>query len=448
MVNKKILIVKGFAMYNIYRNHDYDIAYNSNYNIYQNIYQNSNSDITYNKIVLPNKFVDEFTGIRATDYLFGVDTDVFYNMNMERRLIGIYSGEHLMVSEDENIAFVVQKIDKYQMANILNQIKYIRFDHKIDNYNGLGLYVQAVACGVNCIAGFPVYASIKSVANKYEYKSYIDKMVRSLTTRLKMCIIYDNVPGFMDGFFRAISLLEDTFDIYMINTRDATHSFDGLLGCDIVMLKTGFNSDMCRDVHTYYKTNPRPKLLGIFISSVDLIPEYLVGFFNIYFYETRWYKNYAMLEDHNSFHAFGTDTITFAPLAKDRVKDIDYLMVGSIVYWKRPLGLLSKTGKRVAIGTGDHAGYDIKLAKEGVEVINWMEPDKLIEYYGRAKVCYINATWYGGGERCVLDCRAMGVDLELPNDNPKLMELYNSPLYDQIYYAEQIKHGINKMLII
>ena len=45
----------------------------------------------------------------------------------------------------------------------------------------------------------------------------------------------------------------------------------------------------------------------------------------------------------------------------------------------------------------------------------------------------------GGGERAVLEARALGVRAVVEPDNPKLAELLGSPVYDHAYCAAQLR---------
>jgi hypothetical protein len=59
-----------------------------------------------------------------------------------------------------------------------------------------------------------------------------------------------------------------------------------------------------------------------------------------------------------------------------------------------------------------------------------------------AKAVYVPDDVLGGGERAVLEARSLGVDVVIEEDNPKLAELLDSPIYDHAYYATQLSFGI------
>jgi hypothetical protein len=53
-------------------------------------------------------------------------------------------------------------------------------------------------------------------------------------------------------------------------------------------------------------------------------------------------------------------------------------------------------------------------------------------------VVYVPDDVFGGGERAVLEARSLGVQVAIEDDNPKLKELLTSPIYDHVYYAQQL----------
>jgi hypothetical protein len=71
-----------------------------------------------------------------------------------------------------------------------------------------------------------------------------------------------------------------------------------------------------------------------------------------------------------------------------------------------------------------------------------MSTERLARYYQNAKCVYVPADIYGGGERAVLEARASDCIVKIEEDNPKLKELLDSPLWDEHYYAIQLKKGI------
>ena len=71
-----------------------------------------------------------------------------------------------------------------------------------------------------------------------------------------------------------------------------------------------------------------------------------------------------------------------------------------------------------------------------------VEPETLDKIYHAARCVYIPAEVGGGGERAILEARSCGISVEVENDNPKLKELLTCPIWDECYYAEQLRKGI------
>ena len=162
------------------------------------------------------------------------------------------------------------------------------------------------------------------------------------------------------------------------------------------------------------------------------------------FYETEWYRKFSKLDRHkNIFHAFGVDTDIMKN--KNLEKEYDIISVGTFAKYKRYDKLEKIPGKKIAIGHfyGKNNNPIISsLKKNNVEVKDYVKYDKLCDFYNRSKLCYVPCRIDGGGERAVLEARACGIEVKIENDNNKLKELINSPIYDHIYYAKQIIKGI------
>jgi hypothetical protein len=171
--------------------------------------------------------------------------------------------------------------------------------------------------------------------------------------------------------------------------------------------------------------------------------------YDVLFYETEWVKNFLELEG-NLVHAFGINSKIFNQ--KDptlwRYKSIDYLSVGTFATWKRHDKLISLKGTKVCIGDiqKDNKEESLNIINEllsnEVGVIPRVTSDSLMRFYHTSKNVYIPATIYGGGERAVLEARACGCKVITCDDNDKLKELLITPIWDENYYANQIKYGI------
>lgn len=126
----------------------------------------------------------------------------------------------------------------------------------------------------------------------------------------------------------------------------------------------------------------------------------------------------------------------------------DYLTVGAFSLWKRQLKLVDKRGMKLAVG-------DIQknnrvesmlivddLVNNGVGVMPQVTEIELARFYAMSHTVYLPAELHGGSERALLEARQMGCNVEVEIDNPKLKELLTSPIWDEQYYAKQLKKGI------
>ena len=260
---------------------------------------------------------------------------------------------------------------------------------------------------------------------------------------MKICVLY-NVPNnsikyssWHDGFTKAIYILQKTFFIDMINSFD-NQNID-FSQYTFVFFKESFNGNIYQKYkYQLHKNN----ILGLFISSSNIIPNNNeLNIYNILFYETKWYYNYAKLNRHsNTYHAFGIDNSVMKPKIQEKIYDV--IFVGNIVNYKRPLNLLNLPGKKICLGFKTDRLIIKKLLENNVEVIEFIEYHKLADYYNKSKLCYIPCSIHGGGERAVLEARSCGISVKIEDDNPKLKELCESEIYSSIYYSKQIEKAI------
>lgn len=171
--------------------------------------------------------------------------------------------------------------------------------------------------------------------------------------------------------------------------------------------------------------------------------------YNVLFYETAWYR--STIEQHpNIVHAFGVNTSIFHKMNYPRYWD--YITVGAFADWKRQGYMAEKTGRRLAVGQvqrnnlKESLGIVAHLVGEGVCVSDSVSPEELAIMYNMSKTVFIPAASLGGGERAVLEGRACGCDVEIKPDNLKLAELVTSPIWNEDYYASQLKKGIDSCL--
>lgn len=260
---------------------------------------------------------------------------------------------------------------------------------------------------------------------------------------MKICVLY-NVPNtsikytkWHDGFTQAISILRKTFHIDMINSFDNPNiDFNKY---SFVFFKESFNGN----IYNKYKSKlVKNNILGLFISSSNIIPSNSdLKLYNILFYETKWYYNYARLNRHsNVYHAFGIDNDVMKPNIEEKIYDV--IFVGNIINYKRPLKILDIPGRKICLGFKGDTSIINKLLENDVEIVEFIEYNKLVDYYNKSKLCYIPCSIHGGGERAVLEARSCGIPVKIENDNPKLKELCESEIYSSLYYSKQIEKAI------
>jgi len=259
---------------------------------------------------------------------------------------------------------------------------------------------------------------------------------------MKILIIYSIPKGhfkytnWTDGFTQTIKLLK-TYCIDLINSKDNLDINFNIY--DIVFFKESFEGKIYKKYKS--KLNKKNKI-GLIISSSLIIPSNnQLKLYDLLFYETFWYYNYAKLKRHNNaYHAMGVDTTIMKNL--NIKKEYDIIFVGAICNYKRPLKILNMSGKKICIGTKCDKKIENELKMNNVDVLDFISYENLAIYYNKSKMCYLPCELHGGGERAVLEARACGISVKIENDNPKLKELCDSEIYTLEYYAKQIELGI------
>jgi len=251
---------------------------------------------------------------------------------------------------------------------------------------------------------------------------------------MKVLFVSDYKYEVRDGLFEAINLLKyDRFNIGS-NTPNFA-SYDFILG------HGAFGSR----VDLLLQTLPNKKGLCI----AGNVWKQGNSAYDVLFYETEWVKDFLNLQG-NLVHAFGINTKLFNNTDPTlyRYRSIDYLSVGAFASWKNHEKIINKKGNRVCIGEiqkdnkEESMGIIQTLLSQGVGVIPQVDSESLARYYQSAKTVYIPANIYGGGERALLEARSCGCLIEIENDNEKLKELLDTPIWDEKYYALQLFQGI------
>ena len=280
---------------------------------------------------------------------------------------------------------------------------------------------------------------------------------------LRVAVLHYRPPSlppeaFEVGFVSATKLLEaqrvatfewvnlDAFEGMRAEDLDLSERFGGF---DVVFVKSNWEWTVDQFVRVHLREVRVPKVL--LISGVHVPP---VGdelhFYDVLVYETQWYARQIAAHP-RTVRAFGIDTSVMRPPTVPREKDIDFLFIGAFVDYKRPWLLAEKPGRRVAVGKMDEeesAPLVKRLRAAGVEVLSLMSHHALAELIWRARVVYVPATVFGGGERSVLEARAAGARVEVEPDNAKLAELLRGPVLDHVYYARQLGEALRMTPLI
>lgn len=247
-----------------------------------------------------------------------------------------------------------------------------------------------------------------------------------------------------DGFQQALQIIQQTpqFTIKQLNVFDSPK--EDLNKYDLVLVKGGFNGKVHEYAKNFFQNNNDKKTkVGICISTIAKPTHQDLHFYDVLFYETEWYKQYAGLDRHNNiFHAFGIDKSIMKNM--NIKKKYDYIFIGNTKYYKRPERFLEKKGNNIAIAQWFDKNIEQKFKDKKILTLDFVTQQELANYYNLSKTLYIPATIDGGGERALLEARACGINVEIEKDNLKLKELLTSPIYGAHYYANQLIKGIRK----
>lgn len=252
---------------------------------------------------------------------------------------------------------------------------------------------------------------------------------------MKVLFVSDYKHEVKDGLWAAINILG--YDRY--NIGDDIPNFEEY---DFLLGHGAFHSQ----VDMLLRSLPNKK--GLCIGG-NVYPQD-TDCYDVLFYETEWVKNFLNLKG-NLVHAFGTNTFIYSE-NYDALRPIKYLSVGAFAKWKRHHLIKNKDELRLVVGEiqKDNMSESMEivtdLLKNGVGIMPQQSSDNLDELYNLAQYVYIPADIYGGGERAVLEARSCGCKVEVEDDNPKLQELLTSLIWDEHYYASQLKKGIESCL--
>lgn len=191
--------------------------------------------------------------------------------------------------------------------------------------------------------------------------------------------------------------------------------------------------------------------------NVDFISKDVLDLYDLIFYETDYSYRLSYLNQHSNINvkAFGIDTEIFNDKNKEINKEYDYIWVGSInESLKKFMGvkeLCEKNSKILFVG-------DIYTDKDR-ELLHYLENDYRIYFhkrcdlytlknlYSKSKCCVLTQPEYGGGERCLLESKYMGLEIKILS-NRKLEDLNRDvQIYDLNYFASKIDEGLEKLFL-
>jgi len=256
---------------------------------------------------------------------------------------------------------------------------------------------------------------------------------------MKISFVYKlDDPNWNDGLKRAIDMLGEKHEIKKHNGT-YTNYF-----CDLVICWGAFGSWQ----EQFVSELPFKKAICV---AGGPISHPNIHKYDIVFVETKWHQEQFRNLGVNAVVAFGTNSDLFRNMNIER--PIDYLSVGAFAKWKRHELFLKKPGRKVAVGYMQPDGiekecYEMCIQDPDTLVIPQINPDALFWLYNQSKKVSITSTVMGGGERTVLEALSCGCDVEVEQDNPKLVQLLQSvknnvPNY--IDYALVLEREISKL---
>ena len=298
----------------------------------------------------------------------------------------------------------------------------------------------------------------KGIIKKVNYFLYYGRIVKRkkvATPIRKVAILYEINPKskkastWHDGFTAAVDILKKDYEVTYINFYNQKINsalLQELNSYDFLLVKSNWRSPIDLELRKNYQS--LTPALGLMISGSKLAPSSKEqAFYDVIWYESNWYKNYAVKHS-NAFHGFGIDTTYMKP--KELPKRYDWVLVGAPKKYKRIHRILEKEGRRLLIGdmkNKDPYTQNLlkKLQSAEVEILDFVSYAQLSDIYNESITCLVPTTLHGGGERSVLEARACGIEVEIASDNPKNEEFMHSPIYDEKYYADQLKAGIKSI---
>jgi glycosyltransferase involved in cell wall biosynthesis len=267
---------------------------------------------------------------------------------------------------------------------------------------------------------------------------------------MNILFVYDHeYPQYWrDGLWAALELISKEHTVNKMNLQMWVGD-PPLDGVDFILGWGAFGSPVDKELRkVIYSDYPK----GLCIAG-NALPPVGMDSYDVLFHETAWYKS-EITAHKRSIHAFGVNKQIYHPdYRTDSFRTFDVLSVGSFSIWKRHHKVIDTPGAiKLVIGQiqqnnpRESAQVIGELMQEGVMVCDMVSPEDLARLYNAARLVYIPAQINGGGERAVLEARACGVNVKVCDDNPKLQELTVCPVWDEVYYKNQLLKGIIECL--
>lgn len=217
-------------------------------------------------------------------------------------------------------------------------------------------------------------------------------------------------PNWRDGLRAATEIIA--------KDHDATWKLNEVPDKDAEWIITWCDSNS--QFSKYFSKYPAKR--GIFLTTHPTNYHNLTGF-DVVFCETKIIYDECRMRGIHAKRAFGTDDQFFVPGNVE--KDIEYFYPATFSPWKLQSEIAHLGKKLVCIGTiqpDGQAEYDACVNTGVVTEVGYFPPEKILEYYHRAKNVIIPAVH--GSERTVLESMSCGIIPTVTNPENKRAASY------------------------
>lgn len=242
-----------------------------------------------------------------------------------------------------------------------------------------------------------------------------------------------------DGLREALKIISESHEVRLHNGVYKPYI------ADFVLVWGGSLSEQVKEVAKW----PMPK--GICFAGGPLnVP--ILKSFDVVFCETNWHLRYFKRLGLNAKLAFGTNTNLFKP-QWTMPKQFDYIYPAAFANWKRHHLFIQKQGRKLAVGymqpdNWEKECWEVCMNDKDTLVMPMVTPDVMVWLYQQSNAVAVTSDLLGGGERTVLEGLACGCQVEVEEDNPKLLELLEDAkkhIPNQEDYAKALIDGIEEV---